>query len=82
MAKRMELNAIPLSCIPEMFSGQLHIFLHYVGYYINLPKPTSKTTWVESFSPSSWKGYCSCPKSFNYLVIPQNAIHIDASKQR
>jgi hypothetical protein len=53
MAKRMELNAIPLSCIPEMFSGQLHIFLHYVGYYINLPKPTSKTTWVESFSPSS-----------------------------
>jgi hypothetical protein len=53
MFRRMELNAIPLSGIPKMLLGQLHIILHYVGYCINLPKPIGKTTWVESFLPSS-----------------------------
>jgi hypothetical protein len=44
-----------------------------VGHCINLPKPTCKTIWVESFPPSSLEWYCSSPKNFNYLVIP----HLD-----
>jgi len=43
-----------------------------MGYYINPPKPRSKTTWVKSFQPRPSKGYCSCLESFNYLVIPHS----------
>jgi hypothetical protein len=53
MARRMELNCNTFVNIPKMLLGQLHIFIPYAGYCINLPKPIGKTTWVESFLPNS-----------------------------
>jgi hypothetical protein len=67
MAKRMKLNCITFIHYPKNVFGS--ITYHFTLCEV-LQKPTNKTIWVESFPPSSWKGYYSCPESFNYIIKP------------